>query len=192
MRLTCTAFLLSLQSPGGVASIPGENQAASQRGLCLPAVDSSHPAVQQSSSESPQQCHAVWKQSCCLHEAQVVSKQSVECQSLVLQAVLLFDFQVPRMPCCLLEAPGLLMPYGCWSQPEVHCFWHRTRRLYSSVCWRNRGHRHCAGKHTWKQLVILPPGMVSNVLFLSCLKGNQKSTSEQQRCECLPGRWSFF
>lgn len=76
MRLTCTTFLLSFQSPGGVASISGENQAASQRGLCLPVVDSGHPAVQQSSSESPQQCYALWKQSCCLHEAQVVSKQS--------------------------------------------------------------------------------------------------------------------
>lgn len=71
------SFLLPLQSPSGVTSLPGEDQAASQRGLCLPAVDTSHPALQQSSAEGSQQRHAVRKQGRCLHEAQVVRKERI-------------------------------------------------------------------------------------------------------------------
>jgi len=36
----------------------------------------------------------------------------MEYQSLVLQAVLVFDFQVPQMPCCLLGSTRL--PYALW------------------------------------------------------------------------------
>lgn len=133
---SCASFLLSLQSPGRVASVSGENQAASQRGFCLPAVDSSHPAVQQSSTESPQQCHAVWKQSCCLHEAQVVSKQS----SGAPQA---------QNKGCTAACVGELVA---------------TAVVQAST--------------PGSSFVGLPTGMLSHVLFLSCLKGNQKSTCE--------------